>query len=121
MYQLVRPIGTGGMGSIYEAVNVRLPGRRYAVKVLHPDIARNEEALARFRREAEIATQLGHPHIVEVHDFNIEGGVPYIVMELLVGEDLAARLQRGPLDLDTIARIVPEIASALDAAHRAGV
>jgi serine/threonine-protein kinase len=121
-YQLVRVIGRGGMGAIYEAQHARLAGKRYAIKFLAPQFAENPELLARFRREAEIASQLGHEHIVEVHDFNVADGQAYLVMELLDGEDLAARLAaRGPLGLEAMEHIVAQLASALDAAHRAHV
>lgn len=123
MYKIVRPIGTGGMGAVFEATHTRLQNKRYAVKMLHASIAQDAEVFQRFRREAEIATELGHPHIVEVHDFNITPeGAPYMVMEFLDGEDLAGRLaKRGPLTVDVMARIVAEVCSGLDAAHNAGI
>jgi len=121
-YQIVRPLARGGMGEIYEAVHARLGGKRYAIKVLHPVFASNEEVFRRFRREAEIASQLGHDHIVEVQDFNVTpDSVPYMVMELLEGEDLAARIERGPLPLVHVVHIVDQVASALAAAHQAGI
>jgi serine/threonine protein kinase len=122
VYKIVRPIGRGGMGAIYEAEHLRLAGKRYAVKVLHREFAESPELLQRFRREAEIASALGHDHIVEVHDFNITAdGLAYMVMELLLGEDLAARLKRGPLPLDTALAIAGQTASALEASHRAHI
>src|SRR5262245_7460912 len=121
-YQVTRLLGRGGMGSVWEANHLRLPGKRVAIKVLNADVAADQEALARFRREAEIATRLGHPNIVEVHDFNtLPGGQPYLVLELLVGESLDARMRRGPIAPDQVARIAGQIAAALAAAHRAGV
>lgn len=122
VYRIVRPIGKGGMGAIYEAEHLRLAGKRYAVKVLHRSFAEDQELLQRFRREAEIASALGHDNIVEVHDFNVTAdGLAYMVMELLEGEDLAARLKRGPLSLDAALAIVGQTASALDASHRAHI
>jgi serine/threonine-protein kinase len=123
MYRIVRPIGTGGMGAVYEAAHTRLHNKRFAIKMLHASIAQDAEVFQRFRREAEIATELGHPHIVEVHDFNITpDGAPYMVMEFLEGEDLASRLQkRGPMHLEQMFRLVAEICSALEAAHGAGI
>jgi eukaryotic-like serine/threonine-protein kinase len=121
-YQVTRLLGRGGMGSVWEANHLRLPGKRVAIKVLHTDAASDQESLARFRREAEIATRLGHPNIVEVHDFNtLPGGHPYLVLELLVGESLDARMRRGPMAPDQVVRIAGQIAAALAAAHRAGV
>src|SRR5215468_8614101 len=110
------------MGAIYEATHSRLYGKRYAIKVLAPQFAENPELLARFRREAEIASQLGHENIVEVHDFNLAEGRAYMVMELLDGEDLAARLKsRGPMTLEQTQHILEQVASGLEAAHRAHV
>jgi serine/threonine-protein kinase len=123
MYRIVRPVGSGGMGAVFEATHTRLANRRFALKVLHASIAGDEEVFARFKREAEIATALGHPHIVDVIDFNVlPDGSPYMVMEFLDGEDLASRIQkRGPMDLQAMLRIILEVCSALDAAHGAGV
>ena len=99
-YRLERLIGEGGMGSVYEASHTRLP-RRFAVKLLNADVLSNREVFERFQREAEIASSLGDDHIVQVVDFNYtEDGVPYMVLELLVGEDLADRLEtRGRMSL----------------------
>ena len=111
-------IGKGGMGAVFLASHARLPGKKVAIKVLHPDVA-DSEALARFRREAEIASRLGHPNIVEVHDWNeLPDGTPYIVLELLQGEALADRLRGGPLTLDETSAILRQVGSALAAAHR---
>src|SRR5690242_3369100 len=121
-YQVTRLLGRGGMGAVWEASHLRLPGKRVAIKLLHADVASDQESLARFRREAEIATRLDHPNIVEVHDFNmLPGGQPYLVLELLVGESLDARMRRGPLPADQAIWIAGQIAAALAAAHRAGV
>jgi serine/threonine-protein kinase len=123
-YRLERVIAEGGMGVVYEAAHVRLP-RRFAVKLLGKpiDAGAASMALARFRREAEIASTLAHPHIVEVFDFQVaESGSPYLAMELLEGEDLADRLKRsGKLAVAGAVRIIDEIAQALDVAHTAGV
>ena len=89
-YRLVRRIGFGGMGEVYEATHVRLPGR-FAVKILLPDLLGNREAFARFCREAEIMSELRHPNIVQIFDFNATAeGRPYFVMEYLSGRDLEA-------------------------------
>ncbi|HUS67819.1 MAG TPA: serine/threonine-protein kinase [Kofleriaceae bacterium] len=119
---MTRLLGRGGMGAVWEASHLRLPGKRVAIKLLHADVAGDQESLARFRREAEIATRLDHPNIVEVHDFNmLPGGQPYLVLELLVGESLDARMRRGPLPAEQAIWIAGQIAAALAAAHRAGV
>ena len=117
-YELVRLLGKGGMGTVWEASHLRLP-KHVAIKVLTADAGVDTMAFARFRREAEITTKLGHPNIVEIYDFNtLPGGSPYIVLELLSGETLAARLQRGPIELEEAMRIGRQLASALMAAHR---
>src|SRR5438067_2425676 len=82
-------IGTGGMGSVFRASHLRLPGKKVAIKTLHADQA-DPETLARFRHEAEITSRLGHPNIVQVHDFDtLPDGTPYLVLEYLHGETLA--------------------------------
>jgi serine/threonine protein kinase len=94
-YKVVSILGRGGMGTVWEAHHARLPGKRVAIKVLHPSFAKDTDALARFRREAEIACRLGHPNIVVVHDFNnLEDGSPYLILELLEGQSLDQRLHR---------------------------
>jgi serine/threonine-protein kinase len=121
-YTIGRLIGKGGMGAIFAATHARLPGKHVAIKVLAPELAENTEVLLRFRREAEIASRLGHENIVDVHDFNVWDGMAYLVMELLDGEDLDQRIKsRGPMALDAVEHIVGQIASALEAAHRAHI
>jgi serine/threonine protein kinase len=116
-YAIEGLLGRGGMGAVWLASHVRLPGKKVAIKVLHPDVA-DEESMARFRREAEIASRLGHPNIVAVHDFNeLADGTPYLVLEYLTGESLAARITRGRMTLNQIVPIVRQIGSALQAAH----
>lgn len=120
-YRLVRCIGQGGMGTVWLADHLRLP-KQVAIKVLAGAIADNAEAVARFRREAEIASRLAHPHIVDVLDFNaLPDGTPYLVMELLRGESMRERLQRGKLPWSEVLVLVQQIASALTAAHDHGV
>jgi eukaryotic-like serine/threonine-protein kinase len=120
-YEVTRLIGQGGMGAVWEARHLRLPGKRVVVKVLLNG-ATDPVSLARFRREAEIGSRLGHPNIVQVLDFNtLADGTPYLVLELLQGESLAARLHREqPTSEETIS-IVRQIGSALAAAHRDGI
>src|SRR5690242_4972221 len=108
-YTVVRLIGIGGMGEVYEVRHARLAGR-YAIKLLLAGIATNVEALARFQREAEVTSSLRHPNIVQVVDFNkTTDGVPYLVMELLEGESLGARLARlGSLPLPMAVSIIEQ-------------
>jgi serine/threonine protein kinase len=121
-YRVTRLLGRGGMGAVWAAEHLRLPGRQVAVKVLLSSSVASGEAFARFRREAEIASRLGHPHIVQVLDFHtLPSGEPYIILELLQGETLAQRLQRGALAAEEALTIARQVGSALQAAHRAGV
>ena len=122
-YYIKRKIAQGGMGIVFEAVHVRLSKKRFAVKILHPSIKDNEEVYLRFRREAEIATELGHRNIVDVLDFNeTEDGQPYMVMEYLEGEDLAGLFEReGRLSFEQVVSIMEPVANALAAAHAKGI
>lgn len=121
-YELTSLLGKGGMGSVFLARHLRLPGKQVAVKVLLRSDDLSEEQYARFRREAEIASQLGHPNIIEVVDFHsLEDGTPYLVMEYLRGESLAQRLRKGRLSIREAFSIARQMGSALQAAHRAGV
>ncbi len=119
-YEIVRVIGRGGMGTIYEVRNTRL-GRSFALKMLTGGA--EGEVLARFRREAEIVAKLRHPNILEVVDWDVlEDGSPCMIMEYLVGEDLSQRLaKRGALTWPDLARIADQVLAALSVAHRAGV
>jgi serine/threonine protein kinase len=108
------------MGEVYETRHLRIPGR-FAVKILHGQDT-SKEALARFRREAEITSSLRHPNIVQVLDFNqLPDGAPYIVMEFLEGVDLGQRLAAGRLSPFDVVKLVAQMASALAAAHAHGV
>jgi serine/threonine protein kinase len=121
-YRILRKIAAGGMGVVYEAEHVRLAGHKVALKVLMPEVAGNLEALARFRREAEICTRLQHPNIIRVSDFNtLDDGTPYLVMDYLEGESLTIRMARGPVPQKDALDILRQIGAALDAAHRQGV
>jgi serine/threonine-protein kinase len=121
-YRIERLIGEGGIGVVYEASHLRLV-RRFAVKMLSGEVSEHPEDLARFKREALITSALGHPHILEMIDFNeTDDGMPYLVMELLDGEDLARRLKRvGRLPLGQVASIFQQAASALEAVHQKGI
>jgi serine/threonine-protein kinase len=121
-YRITRLVGEGGMGAVYEAVQLRL-NKRVAVKVMARDLSANREALARFHREAEITSHLGHPHLVTVIDFGTAAsGEPYLVMEYLDGTDLDHRIRKqGRLPLETAVHITKQVASALSAAHDRGI
>ncbi len=121
-YEIVRRVGSGGMGEVYEARHLRLPGR-FAIKVLRREVLPESPELGRFRQEAEIASSLRHPNIVQVVDFDqTSDGQPYIVMEFLDGRDLATELSlRGALTVPRVLAIVDQVASALAAAHGKGI
>ncbi|MCC6999260.1 MAG: serine/threonine protein kinase [Deltaproteobacteria bacterium] len=120
-YRLGRLIGEGGMGSVYEADHVRLP-KRFAIKLLNPQVLGNREVFERFQREAMIASELGDQHIVQVFDFNYTTeGAPFMVLELLTGDDLARRLESGRLTLGATCDLLKQLAKALGAAHARGI
>jgi serine/threonine-protein kinase len=121
-YRIARYIGEGGMGAVYEAQHARLAGR-YAVKFLHLQIHQHPEALARFRREAQITSALRHPGIVQVIDFNTPAESPaFLVMEYLDGSNLGEVIAReAPFPLARVVEITIQVASALAAAHRKGI
>ena len=94
-YEIVAPLGAGGMGEVYGARDTRL-GREVAIKVLPPGLAEDPEALSRFEREARAVAAINHPNILALHDVGTDNGVAHAVMELLEGETLRKRLQSGP-------------------------
>ena len=98
-YRIIRQLGQGGMGAVFEAVHTGI-GKAVAIKTINPSLASDPRSEERFLREAEAASALEHPHVVGVTDFGSEGGVIYLVMELLRGEDLAALIARAPAGLD---------------------
>src|ERR1700681_3920248 len=119
-YQILSPLGAGGMGEVYRALDTRLD-RLVAIKVLPESLAADPQFRDRFDREARAISQLTHPHICTLYDLGEQAGTAYLVMELLDGDTLAARLDKGPLPLDQALTIAIQIASALDKAHRAGI
>ena len=121
-YRLVRPLAQGGCGDVYVAKHERL-GSEVAVKVLHPSLAGNAQALSRLRQEADIMSALRHPHIVQILDFDVtESGVPFLVMELLAGRPLTEGALSGtPLEPRAALHIIDQIAQALAAAHAHGI
>ena len=118
-YEILVPIGAGGMGEVYKARDTRLD-RTVAVKVL-PQHLSSPEVRQRFEREAKTISQLSHPHICALYDVGREGEIDYLVMEYLEGQPLSDRLARGPLPLEQTLRYGVEIADALEKAHRQGV
>jgi serine/threonine protein kinase len=122
-YQIVRVVGEGGMGRVYEARHLRLKERRFAVKTLHADLAKNQEIVARFLREAESASSLSHPNVVDVFDVHhLPDGTPYFVGEFLDGEEVANYVRdRGPLEPRMAAAVGRQICRALTAAHARGI
>jgi Tol biopolymer transport system component len=119
-YEIAGPLGAGGMGEVFRARDTRL-GRDVAVKVLPQHLSSNPEVRARFEREAKTVSSLNHPHICTLFDVGREGDTDYLVMELVEGETLAQRLEKGALSPAEVLKLGEQIADALDRAHRAGV
>jgi eukaryotic-like serine/threonine-protein kinase len=119
-YEILAAIGAGGMGEVYRARDTRLE-RTVAVKVLPEHMTSDADLRQRFEREAKTISQISHPHICALYDVGREGDRDYLVMELLDGESLAARLDKGPLPAEQLLRYGIEIADALDKAHRLGI
>lgn len=122
-YQVSRVIGEGGMGRVYEARHTRIASKRYAIKVLHTEFARNPEIRSRFQHEAEAAAKIGHPGVVGTYDLGeTPGERPYMVCEYLAGEDLNDYLtERGALPAHTVVHIGIQLCSAIAEAHARGV
>ena len=119
-YEILAPIGAGGMGEVYRARDTRLD-RTVAVKVLPSHLSENAEHRRRFEREARMISALSHPHICALHDVGHQDGTDYLVMEYVEGETLSDRLVKGPLSTEQVLRYGIEIADALDKAHRQGI
>ena len=119
-YELLAPVGAGGMGEVYRAKDTRLD-RTVAVKVLPAHLSSSAESRQRFEREAKTISQLSHPHICALYDVGNQDGVEFLVMEYLEGETLSERLLKGALSVDQVLRYGIEIADALDKAHRQGI
>src|SRR3984893_7228590 len=119
-YEVVAPLGAGGMGEIYRARDARL-GRDVAIKVLPSRLADDPDALARFEREAKAVATLSHPNILAIHDFGTHEGISYAVMELLEGETLRGKLDAEPIPRKQAVEYGLQIAKGLSAAHEKGV
>jgi len=119
-YRILRKMGSGGMGVVYEAEDIRL-GRRVALKFLSENLGRDQKALQRFEREARAASSLNHPCICMIHEVEEHNGQPVIVMELLEGESLKDRISRGPIPNDELLDLGIQTSDALEAAHIKGI
>ena len=119
-YEILSPLGSGGMGEVYRARDTRLD-RTVAVKILPAHLSSDPARKQRFEREAKIISGLNHPNICTLHDVGSLDGLDYLVMECVEGDSLAQRLEKGPVPADQVLKIGAEIADALDKAHRSGV
>jgi eukaryotic-like serine/threonine-protein kinase len=119
-YEIVAPLGAGGMGEVYRARDTRL-GRDVAIKVLPQHLSEKPETRERFAREACTISSLSHPNICALYDVGQQDGTSYLVMECLEGETLADRLRKGALPLEEALSVGAEICEGLDRAHRSGV
>ncbi|MGH7328326.1 MAG: serine/threonine-protein kinase, partial [Polyangiaceae bacterium] len=116
-------VGEGGMGRVYEAQHLRLGHRKVAIKVLHPEFSRDRDVVSRFQREAESASSITHPNVIQVFDVDTTAdGRPFLVGEFLEGEELGDHLERvGKLDIGTAVNLARQVCRALGAAHERGV
>jgi len=119
-YEILAPLGAGGMGEVYRAHDGRLD-REIAIKVLPPEFAREPERMRRFEAEARTASRLNHPNVVTIHDIGVEDGIAFIAMELVAGESLRERLARGAMAPREAVSAAAQIAEALASAHGAGI
>src|ERR1700674_1448340 len=119
-YEIIAPLGAGGMGEVYRARDTRLD-RTVAIKILPAQFSSDPVRKQRFEREAKTISSLNHPHICVLFDVGQQDGTDYLVMECVEGETLASRLEKGPLPLDQVLKYGAQIADALDKAHRSGI
>jgi serine/threonine protein kinase len=119
-YEIVAPLGAGGMGEVYRAFDTRLE-RTVAIKILPAQFSCDPVRKQRFEREAKTISSLNHPHICVLHDVGQQDGIDYLVMEYVEGETLAKRLEKGPLALEQVLKYGAQLADALDKAHHRGV
>jgi serine/threonine protein kinase len=119
-FEILAPLGAGGMGEVYRATDTKLV-REVAIKVLRADVTLDAKRLRRFEQEARLLASLNHPHIAAIHGFEEAGGQPFLVLELVEGEDLKERLARGAIVVDEALEIARQIAEALEGAHDKGI
>src|SRR5215212_4719021 len=119
-YEILRPIGAGGMGEVFVARDPKL-GRKVAIKLLPSRLASEQDTLSRFTQEARSASALNHPNIVTIHEVGADEGAPFIVMEYIDGRDLRMLIAEGPLSVRQVLDIGVQIADGLAAAHERGI
>src|SRR5438132_4815069 len=119
-YEILAPLGAGGMGEVYRAKDTRLD-RTVAIKILPAHLSCDPVFKQRFEREAKAISSLNHPHICVLYDVGTQDGTQFLVMECVEGETLAKRLEKGALPLEQVLKYGMQIADALDKAHRSGV
>jgi len=119
-YEVIRLVGEGGMGTVYEALDARL-NRKVALKILSSELKGKRKAAKRFTIEAQAAARLEHPNVVRIFDFDVDCAIPYMAMEFLQGETLAAAIERGSLALPRVADIMLAVCAGVHAAHQAGI
>src|SRR5262245_25033631 len=119
-YQILSPLGAGGMGQVYRARDVKLE-RQVALKVLPEKFASDTERLSRFRREAKVLASLNHPHIAQIYGLEESGAISCLVLELVEGEGLERRLEHGPIPIEEALEISRQIALGLETAHERGI
>src|SRR5215471_313875 len=118
-YEILAPLGAGGMGEVYRARDTRLE-RIVAVKILPAQFSADPIRKQRLEREAKTISNLNHPHICVLYDVGHQDGIDYLVMECVEGETLAKRLEKGPMPLEQVLKYGAQIGDALDKAHRSG-
>jgi serine/threonine protein kinase/Tol biopolymer transport system component len=119
-YEILAPIGAGGGGEVFRARDTKL-GREVAIKILSAEFAKDHQRVARFEREAQILASLNHPNIAAIHGLEEVSGQTFLILELVEGDDLSQRLEKGPLRMDEAIAIARQIAEALEAAHEKGI
>ena len=119
-HEIIGLLGKGGMGEVYRARDKKLK-REVAIKILPDEFARDPDRVSRFQREAEVLASLNHPNIAAIYDLQEANGSRFLVLELVEGDTLAGRLQRGSIPVDEALRIAKNICEALEAAHEKGV
>ncbi len=119
-YEILSLLGKGGMGEVYRARDTKL-GREVAIKLLLEEVSNDPDRLARFEREARALASLNHPNVATLYGLETEGDTSFLVMEMIEGETLADRIERGPIPIEEAIRLFREIAEGLEAAHEKGV